>query len=227
MQKTNLFALGVFALSGLMGFMLGVASGCSSEDRGTEQASRNSDLIHAAYNNDITSIKALLREQADIDAPDSDGNTSLMIAVKRGHIDSVRLLLERNANVNYNNKAGQSGLMLAMRQGQSSIGRMLIEAGALMNTQDTEGQSTLHYATLSGNQDSLALIVNREQGLINHQDHMGNTALMLAALHGYELLVKTLLQSGADTGIRNSLNQTALSLAQENGHNRVIYLLER
>ncbi|MEW6528235.1 MAG: ankyrin repeat domain-containing protein [Spirochaetota bacterium] len=63
---------------------------------------------------------------------------------------------------------------------------------------------------------------------INHQDNCGNTALHhIVKLNRYKEIIKLLLDNGADVNIRNKKGQTPLDLAQKEGDNEIIHLLQR
>ena len=56
-------------------------------------------------------------------------------------------------------------------------------------------------------------------------DSLGNTPLLWAAKHGYELVVRLLLKFGADTAAKNYEDMTALQWAAGNGHPVIVELL--
>jgi uncharacterized protein len=53
---------------------------------------------------------------------------------------------------------------------------------------------------------------------VNSRDRHGQTALMLAAHHGYHELVEALVEAGADLNVTAKYNLTALMLAIVAGH---------
>ena len=61
---------------------------------------------------------------------------------------------------------------------------------------------------------------------MNTRDDAGETALMLAAEVGNVKAVKRLLNAGADRTLLNKEGKTAVDLAREQGHDRVVALLE-
>ena len=60
---------------------------------------------------------------------------------------------------------------------------------------------------------------------VNSRDRHGQTALMLAAHHGYRELVEALVEAGADLNVTAKYNLTALMLAIVAGHAAVARVL--
>ena len=60
---------------------------------------------------------------------------------------------------------------------------------------------------------------------VNAQTDVGTTALMFAAAFGRVEVVRLLVENGADIHIQNGHNYTALSLAEERGHQEVVDFL--
>ena len=71
---------------------------------------------------------------------------------------------------------------------------------------------------------------NGESGrhvLTRQTDHFGWSALMMASVSGSEAIVQLLLQSGADTSVRDRAGNTALTLARQKGHSKIVDLISR
>lgn len=114
---------------------------------------------------------------------------------------------------------------------------ILCECGADVNIQDQAGFTPLHAAVISGNHETLDILVfaNREQRFggmdANIQDDEGNTALHYACWKGNRKILKTLLSTGACyTNIRNKAGKVpsemvASSSVSERG--KIMLLLEK
>jgi len=57
------------------------------------------------------------------------------------------------------------------------------------------------------------------------KDHQSNTPLMFAAQGGFFPIVRRLLDAGADPNVRGTHGLTALGLAQQNGHTKVVSII--
>ena len=62
---------------------------------------------------------------------------------------------------------------------------------------------------------------------IVHQQSYDQTALHIAADHGYLAIATRLLEGGADLTLRNNDGQTALDFARSNGKSEVVALLSQ
>ena len=62
---------------------------------------------------------------------------------------------------------------------------------------------------------------------VNAVDKNGNTPLMEAAVEGYHQVVVHLLDKGANPGMKNMDGDTALTLAEKNGHRKVAKMLQQ
>ncbi|MEO7350689.1 MAG: ankyrin repeat domain-containing protein [Marmoricola sp.] len=60
---------------------------------------------------------------------------------------------------------------------------------------------------------------------VDVQDADGNTTLMLAAYHGHDVTVETLIHRGADVDLRNNRNQAPVAGALFKGEDAVVRLL--
>lgn len=113
--------------------------------------------------------------------------------------------------------------------GHAEIVQVLIEAGANINALDEWGFSPLMAASEVGNVQVVRLLVRAgaEVNFINEcQDCSGETALTLAAQSGYIDVVELLLRSGVDTTHQTDDGLTALDLAKQANHSRVVQLLQ-
>ena len=111
-------------------------------------------LILAAYNDQMTTVEALLALHADPCLPDRDqGNTAQMGVAFKGYDAMAERLLKAGCNVNATNKVGQTALMMAALFGRTVQVRMLIAAGADLGKADASGRTAASVARDQGNTD--------------------------------------------------------------------------
>ena len=67
-------------------------------------------LITASGAGDLSTVKALISGNADVDAKRGDGITALMSASQNGHLDVVQALLAAKAEVNAKLPSGFTAL---------------------------------------------------------------------------------------------------------------------
>ncbi len=72
-------------------------------------------------------VQSLLKEGAQVDQQDSEGNSLLMIATKYCHNDIVKILLEYKADVYLQDSSGKSSLMVASQDGHIDTVKILLE----------------------------------------------------------------------------------------------------
>src|SRR5215470_5977308 len=70
-------------------------------------------LADAAEKSDRTTIQKLLKQHADVNAPQVDGMTALHWAARLNDLETARLLVKAGANVNATNHYGVAPLSLA------------------------------------------------------------------------------------------------------------------
>jgi len=87
----------------------------------------------AVRNGDIDQIKYLIKQGADVNAKDRNGNTALHGAVYKGHKEIVNLLLVREADINAKNYKQETVFHLAALKGHTAIVKALVIAGVDIN----------------------------------------------------------------------------------------------
>jgi ankyrin repeat protein len=111
-------------------------------------------------------------------------------------------------------------LMQAIAGGQMSIVRLLIDHGANVNASRADGISPLFIACELGRPDMCKLLLLRGAG-VNSGKIMaggGTTPLMAAAARGHRVIVRMLLEAGADTTRQHTMDfRTAATIANELG----------
>src|SRR3712207_5168927 len=86
------------------------------------------DLLEAAREGDLVSLRALLDAGADVNAADENGYTPLMEAAHAPHPEAVRLLLAAGADLEARNRLGSTALhSAAMEAGEQEACRRLFE----------------------------------------------------------------------------------------------------
>ena len=87
-------------------------------------------LADAAQRRDRETVRALIDEGFDVDAPQADGATALAWAAHRDDLAMTELLLAAGAGVNIANDLGVTPLMLASENGSLPMVELLVRAGA-------------------------------------------------------------------------------------------------
>lgn len=187
-----------------------------------------SALTDAVKRGDVEAVRALLRDGADVNAPDPDSSAPLHWAVNTEHLEITDLLLTAGADPGMSTRYNVRPLALAAANGNGAIVERLLDAGADPDTVSEEGQTALMSAALNGRTGAIRALIRRGARINAVESYRGQTALMLAAGKGNTGAVEALIESGADLHARSQAEYTALLFAvRNNRYDTAQFLLEQ
>jgi ankyrin repeat protein len=161
-------------------------------------------LVDAAMNGDLKAVRTLVRQTANVNAPQPDGMTALHWAAQRRDLEMTNLLLNAGADFSITNRTGAKPLYLAAVNGDAAVIARLLDAGEDANAVLTaEGETVLMLTSYTGNPAAVKLLLDRGAD-VNIQQFRGQTALMWAAAEGHAEVVKLLLEREADPGLSST-----------------------
>jgi len=175
-------------------------------------------LIDAVKRGDAKTIKALIAQRADVNAPDPDGSTALHWAAQRDDLATAELLIGAGANVKAATRYKITPLSLACTNGDAALIDRLLKAGADPNATSEEGQTALMTASLTGKPEAVKLLIETGAEVNAVEPYKGQTALMWAASEGNAATAEVLLAHGADVKAKSKAGFTALLFAVRNAH---------
>jgi ankyrin repeat protein len=161
-------------------------------------AAGKSDVADAAMRGDKATVRTLLTQKADVNAPQADGATALHWAVYRGDQELATLLIRAGANPKAANREGSTPLWLASVNGDAKMIASLIEAGADANEKLPLGRTPLMIASRTGNVEAMTVLLDHGADVNAKETQRGTTALMWAADEAHPAAVQLLIQRGAD-----------------------------
>jgi len=165
-------------------------------------ASPAASVADAAMQGNHDTVKALLKEGADVNTAQGDGMTALHWAVQKGDVELTRTLLYAGANVKATTRiGGYSPLLIASRNGNESLIDTLLAAGADPNSATVNGATALMLAAQAGHVAAVNALLGRGADVNAQEKVKGETALMMAAARGRADVVRALMAKGADAGI--------------------------
>ncbi len=166
-------------------------------------------------------IVMMIKGGADVNIRNSEGNTPLHIYAGSGFDEAIlNVLFDSGADVNARNSEGDTSLHLAAgRCGSCDTVKALIEHGADVNALNSLGNTPLHVTSLKWDYDtsSNAECLLENGANPNLRNLAGMTPLLLAAGSDRFLVVRALMNHGADAGLTTTTGQTAYDIAIENG----------
>ena len=105
-------------------------------------AAVKSEVADAAMHRNKSAVRALVQQNADVNAPQADGTTALDWAVEADDLELTDLLIRAGAHVSAANQAGATPLLLATINGNATLIERLIAGGADPNAPLTKSADT-------------------------------------------------------------------------------------
>lgn len=189
-----------------------IALGCFASLAFAQTAGQIADFAKAAKFDDVSEVQSLLKTGVSPNTLDPNGNPMLILAIRDKSLKVADLLMANPAiDVNITNKSGENSLMMASIEGDlPMVEALVLKKKASVNKQ---GWAPLHYACSTGKLSVAEfLIANGAQ--VNALSPGETTPLMMAVSSGNDLLIKLLLDNGADIQMRNQEGYSAIDVAE-------------
>jgi ankyrin repeat protein len=170
-------------------------------------------LMYAARQGSLDAARALTECGADLNVADPDGTPALTLAIINGHYDLATLLIDKSADVNQPDRTGATPLYstVDMHTLQTSFGRPELPRAV------TEGAVAMAKTLLTHGADPDRMLKTRVlKRTYNAGDPRlgeGSTALMRAAKANDAVMMRLLIDAGADLDRQNAIGETALHIA--------------
>ena len=174
-------------------------------------------LVQAAADQDRPAVRALLRQQVDVNAARADGATALLWAAHWDDLEMVDLLVRAGANVNAADDYKVTALARACENASEAVVARLLAAGADPNAGQQSGLTPLMIASLTGSTTVVKALI-AHGAAVNALTHEAQaSALMWAVAQGHADIVRALVERGADIRASTAKGFTPLMFAARNG----------
>lgn len=200
-------------------------------DYGSNVESKNREGFTALYQFSMTghvpAIQFLLDAGADTETEGRWRRTPLLEASDNGHVEIVRLLLAKGADVNKVSDRQETALLMAADRGRgyTKIAEILVENGAMTDVRSRHNQTALTQCCEHQFEEIACMLLENGASFENNDDG-GYAPLHRAAMCGLLLVVRGLLDHGANLNALNTKNNwSALSEASAHGHLDIVKLL--
>ena len=195
-MRANLSLRGVMVLTALLVLVPVVGVVASGDLR----------VLEAAKRNDPVTVRALVQEGADVNAPYADGATALHWATHWDELTIAEVLIRAEANVNAATDLGVTPLRLACTNRSAAMVDLLLASGADPNAGLPGGEQVVMTAARSGDAEVMKLLLSHGGDANATETWRGQTALMWAASQRHPDVVRVLVEGGADVHARTLPN---------------------
>src|SRR5438034_6570510 len=112
-------------------------------------------VVQAAMQGDRETVRALLKDGADVNAAQGDGMTALHWAATKDDVELAKILLYAGANVKATTRlGGYTPLLMASKSGSAPMIETLVNGGADVNSATANSTTALMLAAASGKTDA-------------------------------------------------------------------------
>jgi len=185
---------------------------------GLTAATADSRLVDAVQKQDKETVRNLLKQRVDVNAPDGDGATALTWAAHWDDLDTAEQLIRAGANVNVASDYGVTALWEACNKSNAQMVGKLAKAGANPNaTLLATGETVLMRCARTGNADAVSTLIAGGANVNAKENQKGQTALMWALEEGHPQVAKVLVEHGADIHAKSKSGYTPLLFAARQG----------
>jgi ankyrin repeat protein len=213
-----------------------ISSGANKEAKNNEGAS---PLFKVVYKGSLEMVKHLIALGADRNTKNKQSNTLLHEAAIMRHLEIMRYFISSGADKNTNNNVGNTPLHEIMQMIDRSreyisivreyipIVQYLFEISPDLHIKNNAGFTPIDLASTSNHLEYIPQIFSIRSNNINSIGSDGLTHLQRAIQRRDLPLVKQLIDSRADTNLKNSSGKTPLHVAVEQEDIGIIkYLLD-
>jgi ankyrin repeat protein len=173
-------------------------------------------LADAVRQQDKATLRALLKQRADVNAPQADGATALHWATHWNDAEAVDMLLAAGAKANVKNDYGVTPLALACENASLPIVQKLLKAGADPNAATVTDETPLMTSVRVGNVAVVKALLAAGANVNAKGGGREQTALFWAVARQEHDIVQALIEHKADVNARTELRREYVTFSRGN-----------
>ena len=150
----------------------------------------------------------------------------IFAAARQGDISAIKAYALKGGNVNISNSKSHTPFILAAYYGHLQALDTLLQIGADACAMDNKGSNAFMGVAFKGHNHVAQWLLDNTSCAVNHRNYAGQTALMMASLFGREVIIKQLLEHGADADLKDHQGNTSAKLAQAQGLNHIVEIIK-
>lgn len=157
-----------------------------------------SRVAEAAMKGERDSVRTLLKQGVDVNAPQGDGMTALHWAAYKDDLEMAQMLVYAGAKAAASLRINaMTPLFFACQNGNAGMVELLLKAGADPNAALKNGATPLMYGSRAGDAQVVRLLLDKGASPNTVEPGRGETALMFAAASNRAEAIQVLLSHGA------------------------------
>ena len=186
-------------------------------------------LYFAAWRGLLGLVGRLMKDALQVNQLGGYYGTPLHASACEGHIEVSRLLFAHGADINSRCADAYTPLHYASSRGHLRVVKWLLDHGAEVSPKEKRGATPLHCAANNGHLDVCRILL-KSNADVDPQDELGSTPLHNASkrlAEGSTVIVRLLLDYGADARVRNLEGKTASEVADGPEREQIVQLLSQ
>lgn len=216
--------------------ILPIAACNHPENREANKIANYAALISYIQANDLKSFKESMTAEINLDSliPDKSNHKSYTLlgyACKYPRIDFMKELMLRKANINIaqaDEIYEYDALYVAIEANNEAAVRILLDNGANPNGNYTEdGLSPLALACINNHVENVKILIAKKAYVNGNAAEQGKVfvPLIISVNNDSYQISKLLIAAGADPNLKNTENQSAITVAKNKGNSTIEALL--
>jgi ankyrin repeat protein len=184
----------------------------------------NTALTAAIFGRAYEHAYALIDRNINLLEKNSAGISPIIAAANIGQYDIIKALVRKNVSIESKDQNGNTPIMIATYYNLDTCISELIKLEADLKAKNKAGDTAFNIAVKKGNWDAACEFIDFiEVSALNFQREDGLNFLMAAVCHGWDNIVKALIQRNVNLDLQTTkAKHTALMIAAEKGNRYIV-----